>query len=269
MKNNQSLKITIITVVFNGEKILEKTIQSVVKQTYQNIEYIIIDGGSNDKTLDIIKKYEKHIYYWISESDKGIYDAMNKGIKRASGDYVYFLNAGDALIDKDVIKKVAGALNRENASMLHGNVAYFDPFSGETVKKGRKIELGDLKKGITPSHQATFIKRKTLLEFNGFNTQYSIAADFELFCRLYKKGVDSFYFDKKIAYYDGGGVSSNQQKCSREKKEIIKKHFGYLSYSMYSFKRFFLETLLVVFKKIKLLNFYYKLKYKYNLNIFK
>ena len=101
------MKISIITVSYNAAKTIEQTISSVVNQTYQDIEYIIIDGGSTDGTMDIIRKYEDRIAYWISEPDKGIYDAMNKGIDVATGDYVYFLGADDRLVDANIIDKIS------------------------------------------------------------------------------------------------------------------------------------------------------------------
>ena len=112
-KNSTAEKplISVVTVVYNGEKTLEQTILSVVNQTYNNVEYIIIDGGSKDNTLDIIKKYEDKIDYWQSEPDKGIYDAMNKGIKLATGEFIYILGCDDFLIDKDIFENIKIYLN--------------------------------------------------------------------------------------------------------------------------------------------------------------
>ena len=112
--------ISIITVVFNGEKYLEETIQSVINQTYSNVEYIIIDGGSTDGTLDIIKKYEKKIDYWVSEKDKGIYDAMNKGIDVASGEWINFMNASDIFYNSDVLKYTFNKKLKDNYAVIAG-----------------------------------------------------------------------------------------------------------------------------------------------------
>ena len=115
--------ISIITVVFNGEKYLEETIQSVINQTYSNVEYIIIDGGSSDGTLDIIKKYEERIDYWVSEKDRGIYDAMNKGIDVASGKWLNFMNGGDEFYDNKVIENIFKNCSYEDEYVIHGKVA--------------------------------------------------------------------------------------------------------------------------------------------------
>ena len=114
-------KVSIITVVYNGIEFLEETIKSVIAQTYPNIEYIIVDGGSKDGTLDIIKKYEAHISKWISEPDKGIYDAMNKGIDLATGDWQNFLNAGDSFVDNNVLEKIF-TTNLENITLVYGDI---------------------------------------------------------------------------------------------------------------------------------------------------
>ena len=117
------MKITIITVCYNADKVIEKTIQSVQKQTYSNIEYIVIDGGSSDRTLDIIMKYEKCISNWISEPDKGVFDAMNKGLDRANGDYVIFMNAGDYFADADVIEKVCNYIFHNTILLVYVNIS--------------------------------------------------------------------------------------------------------------------------------------------------
>ncbi|HDY89306.1 MAG TPA: glycosyltransferase, partial [bacterium] len=117
--------LSIITVTYNAEACLEKTIQSVINQTYKNIEYIIIDGGSSDKTLSIIKKYKKYIKYCISEPDKGIYDAMNKGIKIAKGDYINFLNAGDFYYENNVLSYLFDNLDK-SVDLLYGDSYLID-----------------------------------------------------------------------------------------------------------------------------------------------
>jgi len=175
--------VTIITVVLNDKDGLEKTIQSVINQTYKNIEHIIIDAGSTDGTLDVIKRYEDSICAWISEPDKGIYDAMNKGIGLANGDWVNFMNAGDVFYNSDTI------------------IALKEYFSGDTVLiyGDVRINYGDFeitqsarsfsrlwKEGIC-CHQSVFIRRQILSKLM-FNLAYKLVADYELLCRIYLNG---------------------------------------------------------------------------------
>jgi len=122
--------ITVVTVVFNGDQLLEETIRSVVRQTYKDIEYIIIDGGSTDGTLDIIKKYEDKIDYWISEPDDGIYDAMNKGIANATGDWIYFINAGDSLFSVKTLENLKLDSLSSATDILYGNFNIIDSQTG-------------------------------------------------------------------------------------------------------------------------------------------
>ena len=121
MEQIDSPLITVVTVVFNDVQHIEDTILSVVNQTYPNIEYIIIDGGSTDGTVDIIKKYEERIAYWVSEPDKGIYDAMNKGIQKATGEWINFMNAGDEFVDANVLDKLFFAKTVANVDVIYGN----------------------------------------------------------------------------------------------------------------------------------------------------
>lgn len=155
--------ISIVTVVFNGEQFLEKTICSVVNQTYRNIEYIIIDGGSLDRTLDIIKKYDDKIYCWISEQDEGIYDAMNKAIKLYSGDYIWFLNAGDTIYNDDVIANMFNVLT--NADIYYGATQLVDIANNDKklVKAPEILDFDSLGKGMIVSHQSVVLKRSCVL----------------------------------------------------------------------------------------------------------
>ncbi len=172
--------ITVITVVRNGERFLEQTIRSVVEQTYDTMEYIIVDGASTDGTLDIIKKYEHKIAYWISEPDKGIYDAMNKGIDLATGEWINFMNAGDMFYANDVIDKVFAPSERR-ADVLYGDHhLIYGTNHAKTCKAG---EVKDLWKGMIFCHQSSFVKTSLMKEYR-FNCKEKIAADFELLYRL-------------------------------------------------------------------------------------
>ena len=164
-----NLKVTVITVCYNSQKFIEKTIDSVLAQKYENIEYLIIDGGSEDLTLSIIKKYANSSdkIKWLSEEDGGIYDAMNKGISLASGDIVGFLNSDDFYANDIVISTVVDNLNNSNHDLCYADLDYVSrDFPGVILRKwkSRSFEFGLFAKGWCPAHTTLFIKRQALLE---------------------------------------------------------------------------------------------------------
>ncbi|MED0656407.1 glycosyltransferase family 2 protein [Anoxybacillus ayderensis] len=215
-KNYKYPLVSIITVCFNSVTAIEDTIISVINQNYENIEYIIIDGGSTDGTIDIIKKYEKYISKWISESDNGIYDAMNKGIELSTGDWIIFMNAGDIFYDKDVISQI---FNRDVSEFdfIYGDchVRYDNGFS--RVKRAGKIS--DMWKGMIFSHQAVFIKNNLMKEHK-YNIKNKIGADFEFIYKMYRHGAKFLYSDKIIASISAGGLSDTAR------IESIKSHWN-------------------------------------------
>jgi len=236
---NTNPLISIITIVYNGEKYLEETIQSVINQTYDNIEYIIIDGGSTDETIDIIKKYEDKIDYWVSERDGGIYDAMNKGIKIASGSWVNFMNAGDKFIDKSIIKKISSSLGNQEVTIFFGDT--IDDY-GEFKKVHKaNTNLQKLWKGMLFSHQSTFFSLKYHKE-NLYNTTYKLASDFDMIYHAYIKGEKFHYLNMSIAMIEIGGVSYLQrEKVFLEygsivcrKKDVFKR--GFFNFALFKLK---------------------------------
>jgi len=221
-KPSQLPLISIITVVYNGEKHLEETIQSVINQNYPNVEYIIIDGGSTDGTLDIIKKYEHVIDYWVSEPDKGIYDAMNKGIDVATGNWINFMNAGDKFANKFVLSKIKfGSL--KNNILLYGkkiqNNGIINPLPI------RMLEVGV----IHANHQSMFFNKYLLKDALVYNVKYKIYGDYELVNRLYLKYPKQVKFiDIVVADFEGGGISSVASIQKRkEKYETVYKYYGF------------------------------------------
>ena len=196
--------ITVVTVVYNGEKFLEDTILSVINQTYDNVEYIIIDGGSTDGTLEIIKKYEHAIDYWVSEKDKGIYDAMNKGIDLATGEWINFMNGGDAFYEKTSIKKVFDTQYLSTVDIVYGNHQVVYPSGRKRYAKAGQIK--NFWKGSQFCHQASFVKtayHKVLK----FNLCTKIAADFEFFYKAWKTKKVFQFADVTIARFEAGGIS--------------------------------------------------------------
>lgn len=170
-------KVSIVTVVFNAEELLEKTIKSVINQEYKNIEYIVIDGGSTDKTLKIIKKYEKYIHYWISEKDEGIYDAMNKAIKIAQGEWINFLNAGDFFCDNHVLSKI-NFLAHSNKSLIYGDHIAIDSDGNQQLHLAYEFTVDNIEKLTTrvACHQSMFFKHK---EIPLYNLKYKLKSELD------------------------------------------------------------------------------------------
>lgn len=224
MKNNP--KISIITVVYNGGQFLEETMQSVINQTYDNIEYIIIDGGSTDGTLDIIKKHEDRIDYWVSEPDKGIYDAMNKGIDVASGEWINFMNGGDIFFNKDTLKDIfRNYKDFSNIDILYGDLQV-DYGSFKRIVRIKKLQ--DIWKGMVFSHQSSFISAK-YHKNNKYTLTYNIAGDFEFFYNAFCGKRVFRYINEIIATNSIEGVSDiNRLQTLRQQNRIINSY----NYSM-------------------------------------
>jgi glycosyltransferase involved in cell wall biosynthesis len=230
--------ISIITVVFNALDVLEMTIISVLDQTYDNIEYILIDGGSTDGTIDLIKNYEDKIAYWVSEPDNGIYDAMNKGLKIATGKWVNFMNAGDTFLNNNIISEIS--VSFPDADILYGDYNKIWRDHVEIIKPPRKINRFTLLVYFGINHQTLFAKKGLI---SGFNCKYTIAADYDWLLRLYGSGNIKFkYLNKILINYDPYG-SSNTIATHYEFLEILKEHYGLLSYSYYKTKWWVLEIL--------------------------
>jgi len=200
--NNNPL-ISVVTVTYNAASVLEETILSVINQTYPNIQYIIIDGGSTDGTIDIIKKYENRISYWISEPDKGIYDAMNKGINKATGEWINFMNAGDSFCDLDVIRDFVKELQDIDADVLYGGVKHIMPYGNKILPP---LSPKNILHDMPCSHQAIFIKT-SVQKFFLFDLKFKMAADYNLFYNLYNKGFIFRQIPLCIANSEGTGES--------------------------------------------------------------
>ncbi|SVC94866.1 uncharacterized protein METZ01_LOCUS347720, partial [marine metagenome] len=153
--DKKTLLVTVVTVVFNDAKHIEETINSVINQTYDNVEYLVIDGGSSDGTVDVLSKYDDQIDYWVSESDKGIYDAMNKGIELATGVWLNFMNSGDKYFSSDVLMQIFGVWNFGNVEIIYGNNEVRYPHKTRLASAGN---IHNLWKGSQFSHQSAFIR---------------------------------------------------------------------------------------------------------------
>lgn len=209
------MKISIITVCYNSDKTLETTIQSVLAQTYNNIEYIVVDGLSSDNTLNIIKKYEDNISKWVSEPDKGLYDAMNKGIAMASGDVIGLINSDDLFCDNKAIEKVMDVFN-SHASLdaVYADLYYVSQF--DTDKIIRKWVTGKQRNfsiGWHPAHPTLYIKKNVYKKFGDFDLSFRLASDFEIMLRfLDKYKIKASYLKEPLVKMRLGGETNKSFK---------------------------------------------------------
>lgn len=214
--------ISVVTVVYNGAATLEQTIRSVLGQTYGNVEYVIVDGGSTDGTLDIIRKYEERIDYWRSEPDGGIYDAMNKGISLATGEYVALLNADD-WYEPGTCALVAGEIDKARADVYYGVLRCVDG-AGRTLKvEGNTTML--LSRGMI-AHPTCFISRD-VYERNRYDTSFRSAADFDLICSLVRQGACFVFIPEIMANFRTGGMSSTPANSFETAR--IRRKYGHVS----------------------------------------
>lgn len=249
----RQIKISIITVSYNALKTIEQTINSVVNQSYPNIEYIIIDGGSTDGTVDIIKKYKDKIAYWISEPDGGIYDAMNKGIKVATGDYIQILGADDCMINEAVIADVVSDIKNKEADLYcYGVIGVDETALKEKYLGNHYVRNGNPKYTMIP-HPGMFVKREMYLKFP-FDTSYKIAADYKFFLQCYlNDNVIFSYYDMPVVYFSLSGVSSKSVVLAEKENLRIFKDLNILSSGSVWFKvRCYVKILLL---KIHMLSF--------------
>jgi glycosyltransferase involved in cell wall biosynthesis len=242
-----SKSLSIITINYNNAHGLNKTIKSVLEQGFDDYEYIIIDGGSTDKSTSIIKKYANHLTYWVSESDKGIYNAMNKGLKVAAGDYVLFMNSGDSLYNSSVLEEVFSLINIAD-DLVYGNVM----LSNEKNKWQRLQEHPETLPfsffyNQTICQQACFLKRTLFDNIFSFNEEYKIVADWEfLIYAIYIHKITYKKIDVIIAKYDMQGISSvhdYREISNKERDQTIKKYFplfqdDYIKLAAYRSKRY-------------------------------
>lgn len=241
-------KFSIITVTLNVEDTIKETILSVLNQTYKNIEYIVIDGESKDRTIEIIEKYEDKIDYFVSEPDSGIYSAMNRGAKMAKGDYLYFLNSGDVFENKDILNEVSKELDG-SIDLLYGKVRVMSRNNNVGHIKGKRVTKLGLKFGKKVSQQSMFVKRDIFNKVDGLNEKYKIASDFDLLCKILDNDSSAKRIDRVICNYDNSGVSSDLSKSYNDTAEVIKDRYGSIYFGFY----FLITRLKILVGKLVLL----------------
>lgn len=225
-------KISIITVVYNGGDLIESTICSVLQQGYPAIEYIVVDGASKDQTLEIIQKYEDRISQWISEPDEGLYDAMNKGLRMATGDFVWFMNAGDVIAEADTVEKMVAAGDAQT-DIFFGEVLVVDE-AGQalgtrseisTQRLPEQLNWKSLRRGMVVCHQAFLPRTRITSPYIPNN----LSADIDWVINCLKKSKQNTHTHLILAHYLAGGLSKKRHRQSLlDRYEVLKKHYGFV-----------------------------------------
>lgn len=232
------MKISIITITYNSARTLQRALDSVQSQTYKDIEHIIVDGASTDGTTDLIKKYADQYknVRWISEPDKGIYDALNKGIRMATGDAIGFLHSDDVFYSTDSVAHIARALEEEGVQVVYGDLQYCN---GEKVVrrwKSNDFNPCALKYGWMPPHPTVYVRREVYQEVGEYDEWFRISADYDMMLRIFTAGYRSRYLPEVLVSMEVGGASNKNTKARLSKTQedyiVLKKNHvgaGYLT----------------------------------------
>lgn len=232
------MKISIITITFNSAKSLKRALESVQSQTYKDIEHIIVDGASTDGTKALIETYAKahKNVRWVSEKDKGIYDALNKGIRMATGDVIGFLHSDDVLYSADSIGQIAAAFEDKNVDVVYGDLQYCH---GEKVVrrwKSNDFNPRALKYGWMPPHPTVYVRREVYQQVGEYDEWFRISADYDMMLRIFKAGYKSHYIPEVLVSMEIGGASNKNTKARLSKTQedyiVLKKNHvgaGYLT----------------------------------------
>ena len=242
-------KVSIITITYNAGRFLKNTMESIVNQTNRDFEYLIVDGGSTDITLDIIQQYDNQHFasfeeaekrettpadkiVWISEKDRGLYDAMNKGMHLAHGDFVWFINAGDKIYAEDTLQRIVDTIEANpSCDVVYGQSIIIDEeenIRGERHKIAPKnLSFKSLLNGLVVCHQSILVRKDIAPDYD---IQYRISADYDWVCKVLSKSTKNCYIDDYLSRFMIAGVSAQQRKKSwLERYRIMKKHFGVMA----------------------------------------
>ena len=225
------LRVSIITIVRNNRATMEDCVKNVLSQSYKEIEYIVVDGGSNDGTIDIIQAYHERISQWISEPDQGIYDAMNKGIEMATGQVIGFLHSSDVYAHPRVIEEVARVFEKSNVSSVYGDLQYVDKENLNRVIRNWKSSPychGKFRQGWMPPHPTFFVRKEIYEKYGYFNTDFRIAGDYELMLRFLERyRISAAYIPEVLVKMRWGGMSNGGIK-----NILIKSYEDYRAWGM-------------------------------------
>lgn len=215
------MQLSLITINYNNREGLKKTIDSVVAQTFKDFEWIVIDGGSTDGSRELLEEYAEYFAYWVSEPDKGIYNAMNKGIKKAKGEYLLFLNSGDYLYDKEVLSRVLDA--GLDTDVVYGYIMVDKGGCKEIVKNPNEITLGTFVFGTINHSGCSLIRRNLFYQFGLYDESLKIVSDWKFFLQAIGLGPASVkYIDVLISVFDGGGIgTTNTVLCDMERELVL------------------------------------------------
>ena len=221
------MKVSIITVVYDNESTINYAIESVLSQDYSNIEYIVIDGKSTDGTIEKIQNYKDHITCFLSEPDGGIYDAMNKGLKLATGDIIGILNSDDFYVSNDIISEIVHEFEDKKVDLIFGDMVYVKPENLDKITRyyrSNNFHPDKFAWGWMPGHPSCFLKREIYEKYGYFKTDYKIAADYEILTRfMAKHGISYSYIPKVLVKMRTGGVSTANLKSNWIlNKEIVR-----------------------------------------------
>lgn len=232
MHNHPTPKFSVITVCYNAEATIEDTIQSVISQTYHHVEYIIVDGASKDRTMDIVNRYREHIAIIVSERDKGLYDAMNKGIGLATGDYLCFLNAGDSFHEDDTLQQMVHSIRTPQLpDVLYGETELVD-HEGHFLRMRRLsapevLTWKSFRQGMLVCHQAFFPRRDLVMPYD---LRYRFSADFDWCIKIMKKSKVLHNTHLTLIDYLAEGMTTRNHKASlKERFSIMTRHYGWTS----------------------------------------
>lgn len=216
------MRISIITVCYNSEKTIADTFRSVLQQTHRDYEYIVVDGKSSDKTLQIIQDYKEEFakknicFTWVSEKDKGLFDAINKGISMAKGEVIGILNSDDILATPEAFEKISSTFEKNGCDAVYSDLVIMDY---ETMQKPNRVFIagrGNYKLGWYPPHPTLYVKREVYEKFGKYSLKYNIAADYDFMVRIMKNNISMSYIPETLVHMRMGGVSTNSLKAYKK-----------------------------------------------------